>query len=388
MADVEVYGFSLTNRGPVDRALARVGLKSAEPPRLFVRAFVPALVIWLPLLLLELARPRADVAITFLEDLTTHVRFLLVVPLLVIAEASIGRRTRLVAAGFVDARLITAADRPRFDALLQRTGRGFESNLAEAVIAVIVVAFVWLAMRRLNADGFQSWFEEVTASGGTRLTAAGWWYAIGSCLPPFLFLRWVWRYLVWCWLLMRISRLDLQLVATHPDGASGLAFVGLGHTAFALLGFAASCLLAAAAGTRVLYEGAALASFKWPVAVLVAFVILIGIAPLAVFMQPLRLAKERGLLEYGNFSSHYVQAFHRAWIGSKAGERPLDARDDIGPLADIGASFERVYEARLLPLTLKNASTFAVAALLPMLPLLLIVVPLRELLKLLAQAMI
>ena len=41
-------GFSLTNCGPVDRALARIGLKSRERPQLFIRAFVPAIVVGSP----------------------------------------------------------------------------------------------------------------------------------------------------------------------------------------------------------------------------------------------------------------------------------------------------------------------------------------------------
>jgi hypothetical protein len=43
---------------------------------------------------------------------------------------------------------------------------------------------------------------------------------------------------------------------------------------------------------------------------------------------------------------------------------------------------------RLLPISLKTAIAYAVAALAPMLPLLLLVMPLRDLLRLLMQAMI
>ena len=43
---------------------------------------------------------------------------------------------------------------------------------------------------------------------------------------------------------------------------------------------------------------------------------------------------------------------------------------------------------QMLPLTLRNALSFAVAALAPMLPLLLTVMPLKDLLKLLMKAMI
>ncbi len=322
--------FSLTNCGPVDRALARVGLESGAPPRLFLRAFLPACAIWIPLAVLALlaSREEAGAAIGFFQNLSTHVRFLVVVPFLVLVEASIGRRTRVVAAQFVAAKLISADDRARYDALLRRSSRAFDSGVAEAVIAILAAVFVWSAIRRLVSDGVLFWFE-APAADGARLSPAGWWYALGSLLPSFLLLRWIWRYLVWCWLLQRVSRLDLQVVATHPDRTAGLAFVIFGHGAFAQLAFAVSCLVAGAVGTRVLHEGASLAAHQWPLLVFVCLSILVGLAPLAVFWRPLLAAKEAGMLAYGTFSSRYVQGFHRKWIGTRAGESPLEASGDV-----------------------------------------------------------
>jgi hypothetical protein len=108
----DVDGFSLTNRGPFDRALARIGRKSKAPARLVARAFAAALVIWVPLCLLALLDDRTaeGVAIPFAHDLASHVRFLLVVPILILAEASIGERTRLVMAQFINANLVSDAD--------------------------------------------------------------------------------------------------------------------------------------------------------------------------------------------------------------------------------------------------------------------------------------
>ncbi|HKX99894.1 MAG TPA: hypothetical protein VJL86_09280 [Steroidobacteraceae bacterium] len=381
--------FSLTNCGPVDRALARVGLPSGDPPRLFVRAFLPAVLVWVPLLVLELVKPPIEggAAVSFFDDLSTHVRFLLVVPLLVLVEASIGRRTKQVASHFVEARLVSAADRPRFDALLRKAGRAFESAPVEAVIAGLAACFVWSAVQNFRGDGLQFWFEEMTPEGA-RLSAAGWWYVIGSWLSSFLLLRWFWRYVVWCWFLQRLSRLDLQVLATHPDQSAGLGFVSFGHTAFAQLGFTVSCLVAGAIATRVLHEGASLLSYQWPLAAFVAISIALGLAPLAVFWRPLRMAKEAAVLVYGSFASKYIQDFHARWIGTQAGETPLESSGDVQGLADIGGSLDRVYDMRLLPISLKTAIAYAVAALAPMLPLLLLVMPLRDLLRLLMQAMI
>ncbi len=381
--------FSVGPGGPLDRALARFGLNGAEPPQLALRAFLPALVFWVPLALLAWLRPAAggEVTVGFFQDLATHVRFLVFVPLLILVEASIGRRTRLVAVQFSEAKLVAPSGRARFEAQVRQASRAIDSALVETIIAVLALSFVWSAVRSLQADGVIFWSEEAGPSG-VRLSAAGWWYAVGSVLPLFLLLRWAWRYLVWCWLLHRLSRLELQLAATHPDLAGGLGFVSFGHTAFAGLAFAVSCLVAGAIGTRVLHEGVALATYQWPLAVYVSMTIVVGIAPLVVFWRPMRIAKEAGMLDYGTFASRYTQDFHGRWIDAGGDKAPLDASGDVQGLADIGGSFERVYAMRLLPVTLKAAAAFAVAAAAPMLPLLLTVMPLRELLKLFMQAMI
>jgi len=382
-------GFALTNCGPADRLLARAGLASGEMPRLLVRAFLPALVTWLPLALLAwLAPPAAsESAVGFYQDLSTHVRFLVFVPLLILIEASIGRRTKQVTLQFVQAELVAEVDRPRFEAALRRCARAIDSALAECAIAALAAFFVVTAVRAFEADGVLFWYERV-GEAGVGLSTAGWWYAIGALLPPFLLLRWLWRYLVWSWFLHRVSRLQLDLEATHPDGAAGLEFVGFGHAAFAGLAFAISCLVAGAIGTRVLREGASILSYQWPLTVFVVLAILVGIAPLAVFLRPLRRTREAGLLAYGTFAARYVQDFQRRWIGTEAGKAPLEASGDVQGLADIGGSFERVYAMRLLPISLKTSLAFAIAALAPMLPLVLAVMPLKDLLKLLMQAMI
>ena len=164
--------------------------------------------------------------------------------------------------------------------------------------------------------------------------------------------------------------------------------MSFGHNAFAGLTFAVSCLVVASVGTRVLYEGAALTTYRWPLAVYVGMAIVVGIAPLAMFWRPMRIAKEAGMLAYGTFASRYAQDFHGRWIDAAGDKAPLDASGDVQGLPDIGGSFERVYALRLLPVALKTTAAFAVAAIAPMLPLLLTVMPLRDLLKLFMQAMI
>src|SRR5215813_3802920 len=78
-----------------------------------------------------------------------------------------------------------------------------------------------------------------------HLTLAGTWYSWVS-LPifQFLLLRWYVRFAIWYRLLWRISKLKLQLLATDPDQAGGLAFLGKSSYAFSPILFAQGAVLA------------------------------------------------------------------------------------------------------------------------------------------------
>ena len=72
---------------------------------------------WLPLLVLSVVEGRAlgGVAVPFLRDVDVHLRFLLAMPLLIIAELVVYERLRLVAREFRERNLIPEnAEGPAF----------------------------------------------------------------------------------------------------------------------------------------------------------------------------------------------------------------------------------------------------------------------------------
>ncbi len=58
-------------------------------------------------------------------------------------------------------------------------------------------------------------------------------------------LRWVWRGILWTIFLLRVSRINLHLVATHTDLAAGLGILSEGQIAFSPIVFAGSAVIAA-----------------------------------------------------------------------------------------------------------------------------------------------
>ncbi|MDD1634808.1 MAG: hypothetical protein LUQ06_00520, partial [Methylococcaceae bacterium] len=84
--DVE---FLIINGGPFDEGLKLVGLNKPEPKFLGLRLAALVVISWLPLLILSAKAGLLlgdTVQIPFLHDFIVNTRFLLAVPLLVIAE--------------------------------------------------------------------------------------------------------------------------------------------------------------------------------------------------------------------------------------------------------------------------------------------------------------
>lgn len=381
---MEATDFSLTDRGPAGRLLVRTSSRRG------VRAGVLALLAWLPLLLLRLVFPPTgpEPAIRFVEDLSVHVRFLLVLPLLVLAEGTIGARTCMVVSGFLASGLVRPEQHPRFQQIVRRANRLADSAVAEGLLVAVTFLLFGLSVRRLLNDGVVFWFEHPGAVA-QQLSPAGWWYVAASAALWFLFLRLVWRYALWCWLLHRLSRLDLYLVGTHPDRAGGLGFVNIGQAAFALVPLAASCVVAAGVGTEILQAGVPLQSLAVPLLVFVLLCIAVGLLPFPAFLQPLLRVKRRGLIEYGKLATAYTQTFEQKWVrGGAAPDEPLLGSGDIQSLADIGGSFERLNAMKPTPLDLRTLIAFAACAVLPLLPLVLTVVPLQDLVKMLVRAVL
>lgn len=348
-----------------------------------------ALLAWVPLVLLRLAFPRSgpEPPITFFEDLSVHVRLLLVVPLLVLADAVIAARTGMTMDAFERSGLIPEGQLARFQHLKARTVRLGNSAVGQAILAGIVALVIGISIRSQASHGLR-WFQE-QGSGGPHLSVPGWWYVAASVMLAYLFARHLWRYALWCWLLFRTSRLDLCLVGTHPDRAGGLGFLNVGHAAFATVPLAASCVLASRVATDVLQLGLSLESFELPLLSFVALSLVVGLLPFPIFVRSLARTKRAGLVQYGKLATRYVQAFEHKWLlgGAPAGETLLGT-GDIQSLADIGGSFERLATMKGTPIDRRTVVAFVLASVLPLLPLALTVMPLDQIVKVLLRAVV
>jgi hypothetical protein len=201
-------------------------------------------------------------------------------------------------------------------------------------------------------------------------------------LYHFILLRWVWRLLLWTLWLRKVSKLGLQVLATHPDRAGGLGFLGEAQTGFNLLLIPVALVFSARAVLWIQFGGGSPEQLKYVIGAFVILAILLVQGPLFVFTGILVAARRHGIMQYGALADAYVHDFHGKWVGDrKPSEEPLLGTADIQSLADIGNSLQVVRGMRVAPIGVQELTGTALCALLPMLPLLSTIIPVQEILK-------
>jgi hypothetical protein len=387
----EDYDFSLILGGPLYQLFQRTYLAGPALELLRRRLLVITLLAWLPLLILSVVQGDAwgsGVAMPFLRDLDTQVRFLVAMPLLLLAEMVVHDRMRPVIGQFVGRRLIAESSTSEFAAALASAQRLRNSVIAElAMIALVYGVGVRLIWQTRNAIDQASWYG-VTAAGTWEPSLAGWWLAwVSLPLFQFLLLRWYFRLFVWGRFLWRVSRMQLKLIPTHPDRAGGLGFLSGVSAAFAPLLMAQGALLAGSIANHIFFGGKKLPEFKLEVVTLVIVMLFAAVGPLLVFVPVLARAKRFGLREYGALAHRYVREFDQKWLRSTAlPAEPLVGTADIQSLADLGNSYEIVRTMRPIPFSREALVQLVVFTVLPLFPLLLTMISIEQLVDRLLQA--
>jgi hypothetical protein len=379
--------FTLTEGGPGAAIMKRLHLvrqeRGANPGR---TALIVMAVSWVPLLVLCVFEGLAvgGVKIPFLYDIAAHTRFLIAVPVLVLADVPIGVRLGGIMRHFVSAHLVPDDELGKFDKILADSLRFRDSHVGEIIVLITTYLATYNALSGSSSQTVNTWFR---AGAGEGLTPVGYWYALVA-LPilQFLIFRWIYRMAVWTRFLWKVSRLDLRLTPTHPDAAGGLGFLGKALIPFGTVLFALSAVVSSQIATRILFTGAKLGDYIW--SYLSLFVLALGVfaGPLLIFVAKLAALKQRGLMEYGTLGSEYTQAFHRKWVGNtEPANEPLLGTGDIQSLADLGNSFGIIRTMRIVPVEFSDFIGFVFPGLIPALPLAAMVMPLGEIVKVLLK---
>jgi len=333
--------------------------------------------LWLVLVLLAVAEGVGDTLFSP-AAIGVHVRLLLAVPLLFVAETLLAPRLGTFVETIVRNGVVAPADEPALRVEVSRLRRATASWLPETACLLGAMAMIW-AGSHLHLYGTTASLDaQRSAAAGTL---AGQWYGV-VCLTVvrFLLLRWLWRILLWCRFLHRLCRLDLHLVPIHPDRQGGLGYVQVVQAQFMPVVAAASAIQAAGLAEEI--HGGMLQFEAVAPAIALVLVVLVAVflGPLLILAPRLRRARLDGLDAYMGLASRYVGDFEAKWLvaGGSAGE-PFLGSPDLGSLADMQSGFGMVEAIRWFPVSFRLALLCVAATLVPMAPLLLLKYPIAEL---------
>ena len=348
-------------------------------------------VTWLPVVIGALVAGQVlggSVADPLLRHFAVHARLLISVPLLIFAEAVMEQRIPHIIRHFVTSGLVDSAMAPRFRATLEAAVRLRDSVWGVLFVLAVMASVILAATTQSIHNDEMAWTTAQAPNGGPGF--AGWWYIFVS-RPIFagLLAIWVWRMLVLWILVSRISKLDLHLVASHPDRAGGLGFLENTTVTYAPVILAISVVLAGIWGHQVLYHGVHVDSLKPLALAFVVVMVLVFNGPLLLLGRTLGRYRRRMLLEYSALIGHHDRLVQRKWIDKEEVGTPeiLDC-PELGPTVDIGSIYEAVARMRVAPISKRSLLPVVVASALPLLPVFAIEVPIKDLLRSLAGALL
>lgn len=371
--------------GPLLRWERSLGLVKGDRPRAARRTLLAVLIAWLPLVILAAAQFLIwgdESAKWFFSDFAVNARFLIAVPALIYAEQECIPRLGRIVRHFDESGLIIEADRARFDAAVSSTRRMLASTIGDLVILVLVYIAVTALALYFSTDAVMPWHRR-GATGVFHLSPVGWWHALVSLpLLLILFLSWLWRLALWSRFLFLMSRLDLHLIAAHPDGVGGLRFVVTSLRGFRFISFGLGAVVAGSIANRQVYQGTQPLNFKNLVIGLMVFLVILFAGPLIVFLKKLRETKRLGTFEYGGLARNVGTEFEAKWLGQgKVDEASLHLQD-FSATTDLYSVVSNVYQMREVPFTLRDLiGPIGVAAMLPFIPLALMAMPLEVILR-------
>lgn len=341
-----------------------------------VRILLLSGIAWLPLVVLTLIDGTFisdDITIPFVKDVVPYVRGLVIIPLLVMADNVIEPMMARIVGYLRTSGVVPEPERERLDTAVNRMTYLINVKWIQLTIVMLALMVSWL----LRTDYVDMWKEEGVTSWALHLvdgdvdeTLAGLWFLfVTSPLVSFLFYRWIWRYFAWIIFLYRVSRLKLELYASHTDLAGGLGILGGAQSLFAILFLVMATMLSSQLANNLLYEGENLLDEKVVVVVFIIISVVLVEAPLLFFTRKLFNLKRRALVEYGTLQHQISGDFHHHWISDES-KKLVDSMQPSA-MADYSAVYEIVSGMRIMPLNPRIIVVLAVILMLPFLPLVL-----------------
>jgi len=380
---------ALFDSGPFPHFHRALGLFRPVGRSVTSRAWICIVIGWAPLVILVFVQglvTQPSKLSPFLWDFGVHARSLVAVPLLILCERTCLPRLERIVEYFVNSHIIQKTDQPAFFALLNSTKRRINSGVVEAIAILLAFGIAAVAIPYSSSVRLPDWYQG-PVNGVLRHSWAGLWYAAIS-LPLLLILifGWLWRLHLWGRLLFKVSRMKLSLIAAHPDRAAGLGFLNSSLVAFTTLAFTLGVIPAGSVANNIVNFGQSLKSAQNTVLGLLIVVTLLFVSPLMIFVFNFYFARLGGIFRYGKLAHDVGEQFENKWLSNfeKYGPGALEA-SDFSATTDLYQIVANVHDMKFVPFELRALIFLFVATLIPFIPVVVISIPLKVILKELAS---
>jgi len=231
------------------------------------------------------------------------------------------------------------------------------------LLAIGIAAATFVAIRGSDESSWAIRLVETERS----LTLAGWWAVLVSTpIFGFLLLRWLWRHAVWAMLLREFAGLDLRLVAAHPDGCGGLAFVGQYPNAYATYVLGVSFVVGSMIASQMLTRGLDTATYGYLMAGWLAIVLALFVVPLMAFRKPLAALREQTILASSSQATRHFRASERDVLGRNIAAAEDAESAGASTVPDSSKVFAAARKLKTLPFSRDALLPLSAAALLPL----------------------
>jgi hypothetical protein len=339
---------------------------------------------WVPLVVLTAALNPSALR-SLLTDYRVTARMLIAVPVLLAGQVLMESRFRMIMKQLRESRILRPPALQRLEDITANLIRWRDSIWPELVLIAIVYVNVSFAVSARVHEP-RPW--AIAGESITQLLPAGWYYIIVSQLVyQYLAAILLWKWLLWSLFTFRLSRLDMELIPTHPDKNGGLGFLGLSPAGFVPIAFAATAAIGANWREEILAGRAHLTDFKMEAIVLTVILLLIAVGPLAFFTPRLAKVRRRGLLDYGTLGQIHSADFHRKWIlDPNRNDEEFLAAPEVSTLTDYGTSYGTIEQMKPFPIDKGSLIGLAVGIVLPLMPVVVAEIPIAVVLKALFNA--
>ena len=372
--------------GPFGWTPFRPALKVTWQTPVWRRTTMTVLIAWVPVVVLSALESLwhgSPLRQSALFDPAALGRYLVAAPAFACAGKISLPQLAYVVREFQSAGLIPERHAERYDALVASTRKLLLSRWTDAAMLCFAYGLTIATSSQLYPPATSSWVTP--AMGGTfgRMSLAGWWRLLVS-QPLFyaLFAMWLLRLALWVRFLWRTTRMDLHLVAAHPDLLGGLRFVLVPMRGFSILAFAFGAVAAGSVAASVLNGGQSFFSFRYLIAAQVLGMLVLLAGPALLLTAPLVRLQDWGTFHYGALASAVGNAFERRWLsaGRPSGDDALSAQD-FSATTDLYQIVSNVQQINPFVVDLRNVLVLTAATLLPYVPVVLLVMPLDEILE-------